>query len=79
MTKLRCEYLSIRYIWLYVIIISRTSFRVNPHSIVCLDIKKFIATSKRYIWRLSDSNKIRIHNYVVCKHTVNHLAKLEKS
>ena len=30
----RCEYLSVRCIWLYVFIMSRTSLRVNPHSTV---------------------------------------------
>ena len=32
MIKLCCEYLSVRCIWLYVIIMSRTHLRVNPHS-----------------------------------------------
>ena len=31
---LSCEYLSVRCIWLYLLIMSRTRFRVNPHSIV---------------------------------------------
>ena len=30
---LACEYLSVLHIWLFVIIMSRTHFRVNPHSI----------------------------------------------
>ena len=34
MIKLCCEYLSVRCIWLFVIIMSRTRFRVNLHSIV---------------------------------------------
>ena len=34
MIELCCEYLSVRCIWLYVFIMSRTRFRVNPHSIV---------------------------------------------
>ena len=34
MIELYSEYLSVRCIWLYVLIISRTRFRVNPHSIV---------------------------------------------
>ena len=33
---------------LYVIIISRTSFRVNPHSIVCLNFKELLAWSIRH-------------------------------
>ena len=34
MTELCCEYLSVRCIWLYVLMMSRTRFRVNPDSIV---------------------------------------------
>ena len=34
MIELCCEYLSVRCIWLYVFIMSRTRFRVNPYSIV---------------------------------------------
>ena len=30
------------YTWLYVIILSRTSFRVNPHSIVCMNVKELL-------------------------------------
>ena len=32
MIELICEYLSVRFIWLYVLNMSRTHFRVNPHS-----------------------------------------------
>ena len=62
--------------WLYVIIMSRTSFRVNSHSIVCMNIKELRARSRRHIWSLSDSNEIRTHNHLVRKRTLNHLAKL---
>ena len=55
---------------------SRTSFRVNPYSIVCLYVKELFAWSSRHIWSLSDSNEIRIHNHLVRKRTLNHLAKL---
>ena len=34
MIELCCEYLSVRCIRLYVIMMSRTSFTLNPHSIV---------------------------------------------
>ena len=59
MIELCCEYLSVRCIWLYVIIMSRASFRVNPHPIVCLNVKELLAQSRRHIWNLSDSNEIR--------------------
>ena len=61
---------------LYLIIMSRRSFRVNPHSIVCLNVKEVLARSRRHIWSLSDSKWIRTHNHLVRKRTLNHLAKL---
>ena len=57
---------------------SHKSFRVNPHSIVCLNVKELLAQSRCHIWNLSDSNLIRTHNHLVCKPTLNHLAKLAK-
>ena len=78
MIELCCEYLSVRCIWLYVIIMTRTSFRVNPHAKVCLNFKELLAQSRRHIWSLSDSNETRTHNYLVRKRTLNHLAKLVK-
>ena len=64
--------------WLYVIIMPRTSFRVNLHSVVCLNVKELLARSRRHIWSLSDSNVIRTYNHLVRKRTLNHLAKLTK-
>ena len=46
---------------------SRTSFRVNPHSIVCLDVKEFLARSRRHIRSLGDSNGTWTHNDLVRK------------
>ena len=57
---------------------SPPSFRVNPHSIACLNVKELLAWSRRHIWSLSDSNGIRTHNHLVRKRTLNHLAKLAK-
>ena len=65
-------------LWLYVIILSRTNFRVNPHSIVCLNVNELFARSRGHIWSLSDSNGIRTHSHLVCKRTLNYLAKLAK-
>ena len=62
--------------WLCVIIMSRTIFRVNPHSIICLNVNKLLARSRRYVWSSSDTNEIQIHNHLVRKGTLNHLAKL---
>ena len=66
------------YYWLYVIIMSRTRFRVNLHSIVCLNVKEHLAWSRRHIWNLSDCNGIRTHKHLIRERTLNHLAKLAK-
>ena len=34
---------------LYIVIMSRTSFRVNLHSIVCLNVKDILARSRHHI------------------------------
>ena len=52
------------------------SLRVNPHSIVCPNVKKLLAWTRCHIWSLSDSNGIRTHNnHLVRKRTLNYLAK----
>ena len=66
----------INSIWLLVIIMSHTSFRVNLQSIVCLNIKELLPRSRCHIWSLSDSNGIQTHNYLVRKRTPNHLASV---
>ena len=38
MIELCCEYLSVRCTWLYVLIMSHTHFRVNPHSILTYEL-----------------------------------------
>ena len=68
--------LSFNTIWLYVIIVSSMSFRLNPHSVVCLNAKELLARSRRHIWNLSDSDVIRTHNHLVRKQTLNHLDKM---
>ena len=64
---------------LHVIIMSRTRFGVNLHSIVCLNVKEPLARSRRHIWSLSDCNGIWTHNHLVRKRTLNHLVKLFRS
>ena len=58
---------------LYVIIMQHTSFRVNPHYIVCLNVKELLARSRRHIESLSDSNGIRMNGIRL---VLKHLAKL---
>ena len=43
-----------------------------------LNVKELLARSRHKIWSLSDSNWTWTHNHLVCKRTLNHLAKLVK-
>ena len=67
MIELCCEYFSVHCIWLYVIIMSCTSFWVSLLSIVCLNIKDFFARSRHHILSSIYSNRIRTHNHLVHK------------
>ena len=51
---------------LHVLITSSTHFRVNPHSVVAWMSRN----------SLTDSKWTRIHNHLICKQTLNHLARL---
>ena len=72
-----CDYLSVQLILLYVIIMSRASFRMNPHSIAWLNVKELLARIRCQIC-LKESNDIRSHNHFVRQGTINHLAKVAK-
>ena len=62
---------------LYVLIMLHTRFRVNPYSAVAwMSRNSLLETDASDIWSLSDCNGIRIYNHLVCKRTLNHLAKL---
>ena len=63
---------------LYVLIMSRTRFRVNPHSIVAWMSRNSLLEAGAKFWNLSDCNWTRTHNHLVHKRTLNHLAKLAK-
>ena len=41
----------------------------------CLNVKERFAQNRRNIWSLSGSNRIATHNHLVCKQSLNHLAK----
>ena len=43
---------------------------------ICLNVKELLAGNKRDIWSLGDCNGTRVHNHLVLKRTLNHLAKL---
>ena len=72
------DYLYVRGISLYVVFISRTSFRVNPNSIVSWNDKELLAGNKRHICSLIDSKKIQTHKNFAYKRTLNHLVKLDR-
>ena len=44
----------------------------------CMNVKELLARNKYDIRSLIDSNRIRIHNHLVCKRTLSHLAKRVK-
>ena len=80
MIELGCEHLSVRCIWLYVLLMSRTHFRVKPHSIFpwMSSNSLLFARNTRNIYSLSDWNGTRNYNHLVPKRTLKHLAKLTK-
>ena len=81
MIELCCDYLSVWCIWLYVLIISLTSFRMHLHSTLysCLNIKEPLAQNRRNLRSLYDCKGIRMMNHLVrSKQTLNYLAKLTK-
>ena len=67
--------LTVWFIWLYVLVMSRTHFRVNAHY-SCLNVKELHARSRPKIWTLSDCNWTWTQNHLVHKQTTNYPAKL---
>ena len=55
------------------------AFQSESTLYICLNVKELLARNRRGILSLSDSNGIRIHNHLVRKQTLNHLAKLASS
>ena len=53
-------------LWLYVIIMSRTRFRVISHSMIACISRNVLLN----IWIISDSNGIQTHNHLVCEQTL---------
>ena len=75
-----CEYLSVPFISLHVLVMSHTHFTVNPHSIFAWmsrnSLLKKGAVSEGNIRSLSDCNWTQIHNHLVHKLPLIHLTKL---
>ena len=62
----------------FITIGSHVTYRFHSESTLysCLNDTEFLAQNKCKIWSLSDCNWTRIHNHLVCKQTLKHLAKL---
>ena len=48
------------------------------HTLCCMNVNELLARNRHDIWNLSDCKRIRTHNHLVCKRTLNHLAQLIK-
>ena len=77
-SKIHLKLLSKKHFRQYVVVISRTSFRVNLDSLICLNIKELLGRSRHHIWSLIDSTGIWTHDHLVLKRTLNYLAKVAK-
>ena len=78
MIALCSEYLSVRRIWLYVLVMLRMRFQIESILYSCLIVKELLPRSKREIWRWSDCNWTRTQNQLVFERTLNHLVKFNK-
>ena len=78
MIELIFEYLFVLCIWLFLLIMSRTRFRVNPQSVFAKISRHSFAHNRCDIWILSGCNETRTHNRFVRERTLHHLAKLTK-
>ena len=56
----------------------RYAFQSESTLYSSLNVKELLAWNRHKIWNLSDCNGTQTHNHLVCKWTLNHLAKLAK-
>ena len=80
MIELNSKHLYVEWVLLYAVLMSRTHFRMNSHSIFAWMLRNssLVTLKRHHIWSLSDCNKTQTHNHVVRKWTLKHLAKLTK-
>ena len=57
-----CEYLSRQFIWLYVLVMSHTCFRVNPHSLVAWVSR----SSSSIIWAVRLNGSVFVYKLSGC-------------
>ena len=69
MIEMCSEYLSVRCIWLYLLVMSRTRFQSESTLYSCLNVKELLARSRHEIWRWSECNWTRTQNHLVLKRT----------
>ena len=53
------------------------TFRLNLHFVVAWYVKELLPSNKHNIQHLIDCHGTSNHNHLVCKQSLNHLAKLE--
>ena len=66
-TKGKIQFLLNTWRQLYVLIMSRTRFKVNLPHYNCLNVKELLAQNRGDICNLSDSNGIQTRNHIVRK------------
>ena len=54
------------------------AFQSESTLYICMNVKEFVARSRRETWRWSDCNCTRTQNHLVLQRTLNHLAKVAK-
>ena len=56
----------------------RYAFQSESTHYSCLNVKELLDSKRRDIWSLSDCNRTRTHNHLVCKRTLAHLVESAK-
>ena len=73
-------YIGCKLVWLYILAVYSYrvmyKFRSEFTLYSCLNVNELLAQNRYGIWSLSGCNRTQIHNHLVCKRTLNHLAKL---
>ena len=68
----------IRKRWFTTVCSYRVMYLFQSEYTLKTQSKELLARNRCEFWNLSDCNRARTHNHLVCKRTLNHLAKLAK-
>ena len=71
-----CEYLSLQWIWLYDLVMSRTHIKSESALYFHLNVQELLARNRCDIWKLSYCYWTRSHSHLARKLTLNNLSKL---